>query len=369
VNGDLRVSSKITALGYSANGGNINAYNIEVGGVSPSITNGNATIFFHHHGAMANQLRYTSGVLYLEAAGNGYGSTSTPALQVNGPIYAAVQGGGVGIGTTNPGAYKLYINGGDLCVNRGDGLYGNIKLTGHSFVGSADWGNLTLGAGSNAGNATLFLNTENTTKMTILGNGNVGIGTTTPTSKLQVVGNAAIGQFTNGTAVIDAFSGYAYYGCNNATNGLSIGSTGNIGIGITNSSSYKLYVAGSAYSTGGWSGSDVRWKKNIIPVSSVLSKLMQVTAVNYEWKTDEYKDLNFDTGKQLGIIAQDVEKVFPELVKTDINGYKAVAYEKLSVLLLEGMKEQEQKIQQLEEQNALFKSELEAIKAELSRQK
>ncbi|MCK7537577.1 MAG: tail fiber domain-containing protein [Marinilabiliales bacterium] len=162
------------------------------------------------------------------------------------------------------------------------------------------------------------------------------------TFKLQVVGNTAIGQFTNGTAVIDAFSGYAYYGCNNATNGLSIGGTGNIGIGTTNPGSYKLYVTGSAYSTGGWSSSDVRLKKNIVPISSILSKLM-AGYCNYEWKTDEYKDLNFDTGTQLGVIAQDVES----FSRTSKNRYKWVQSSSLrksfQFYYTEGLKEQETK--------------------------
>ncbi|MCK7537576.1 MAG: hypothetical protein MZV63_44785 [Marinilabiliales bacterium] len=54
--------------------------------------------FFFIISAVAHQLRYTAGTLYLEAAGNGYNFTLTPTFQVNGPIYAAVKGG-VGIGT------------------------------------------------------------------------------------------------------------------------------------------------------------------------------------------------------------------------------------------------------------------------------
>jgi hypothetical protein len=95
----LLVDGLIRAGGYQS-GSNLGSYNIELGGPSPTAISGQATIFFHHHGAIAHQFRYTAGTLYLEAAGNGYGTSATPALQVNGPLYAAVNGGNVGIGTT-----------------------------------------------------------------------------------------------------------------------------------------------------------------------------------------------------------------------------------------------------------------------------
>jgi len=82
-------------------------------------------------------------------------------------------------------------------------------------------------------------------------NGNVGIGTINPitTSKLEVHGITSIGQFTNGTAVIDAFNSYAYFGCNTATNGIAIGPNGNVGIGTT-SPIAKLHIDNGANTDG-----------------------------------------------------------------------------------------------------------------------
>ncbi len=60
--------------------------------------------------------------------------------------------------------------------------------------------------------------------------------------------------------------------------------------------------------------------------------------------------MKFDKDRQIGLIAQEVEKVFPELVRTDDNGYKAVSYEKLTVVLLEGIKEQQKQIESLQNQ-------------------
>ena len=89
-------------------------------------------------------------------------------------------------------------------------------------------------------------------------NGNVGIGTNTPAAKLQVIGNvsaigqAYIGENTNGTAVIDAYNGDAFFGDNGAANGIAVNPSGNVGIG-TSTPAYKLDVeGGSINSSGGY---------------------------------------------------------------------------------------------------------------------
>ena len=69
--------------------------------------------------------------------------------------------------------------------------------------------------------------------------------------------------------------------------------------------------------------------------------------VRFDWKKDEFKDKNFDSGRQVGLIAQDVEKVLPEIVKTDTAGYKSVAYDKLTAILVEALKEQQNEINEL----------------------
>ena len=114
---------------------------------------------------------------------------------------------------------------------------------------------------------------------------------------------------------------------------------GNVGIGTTNPGSYKLYVAGSAYSTGGWAGSDERWKKNIVPLQNSLKKVMQLQGINYEWRVGEFPDAGFSEGAQIGLIAQEVENIIPELVHTDDDDFKSVSYEKLTVVLVEAVKE------------------------------
>ncbi|MCP4756313.1 MAG: tail fiber domain-containing protein [Proteobacteria bacterium] len=120
---------------------------------------------------------------------------------------------------------------------------------------------------------------------------------------------------------------------------MRITSTGNVGIGTADPGSYKLYVAGNAYTTGTWGSSDARWKKNIDALENSLDKVARLNGVNFEWDIDRYPEKGFEEGRQVGLIAQEVENVVPELVRTDEDGYKSVSYEKLSAVLVEAVKE------------------------------
>ncbi|HCB51014.1 TPA: hypothetical protein DEP21_00210, partial [Patescibacteria group bacterium] len=164
---------------------------------------------------------------------------------------------------------------------------------------------------------------------TIFDNGNVGIGTPTPGQKLTVVGKAAIGQFINGTAVIDAHDGNAYYGTNTAENGIAINAAGNVGIG-TSTPTYKLEVAGNVGANAFYYRSDRSLKKDITTIQDALTKINLLNGYAFTWKSDDRKDL--------GVVAQEVENVFPELVHTDISGLKSVEYANLVAPLIEAVK-------------------------------
>jgi RecJ-like exonuclease len=144
---------------------------------------------------------------------------------------------------------------------------------------------------------------------------------------------------------------------------------------ITNAGStaaYAFWVSGNAHITGLWSSSDLRWKKNIIPVENSLDKVMQLNPVQFDWRTTEFPDLNFSKDHQIGVIAQEVEKVFPELVKTDADGFKAVAYDKLAVISISAIKQQQLEIEKLQNTvEALQKenSQLKLMQAEIDQLK
>ncbi len=93
--------------------------------------------------------------------------------------------------------------------------------------------------------------------------------------------------------------------------------------------------------------SDIRLKKEIIPLDSALEKIDKIKSVYYHWRKDKFPNRLFTNERQIGFIAQDVEKVLPELVHTDSQGYKSLDYSKMTVLLLEAIKEQQKEIDAL----------------------
>jgi len=123
--------------------------------------------------------------------------------------------------------------------------------------------------------------------------------------------------------------------------------TGNIGIGTNNPGSYKLYVNGTAYSTGGWQLSDIRYKNNILPLTNALEKLSQIRPVSFEWKINEYPQKGFPDGRHYGVIAQEVEHILPEVVIEGPDGEKAVSYNELVPILIEAIIEQQHQIEEL----------------------
>ncbi|MBK8808401.1 MAG: tail fiber domain-containing protein [Bacteroidales bacterium] len=131
---------------------------------------------------------------------------------------------------------------------------------------------------------------------------------------------------------------------------------------------YDLEIAGSFKTTKIYHASDARWKTNINTINNALDAVLSMRGVTYEWKKDEFKDKNFSSGTQIGLIAQEVEKVLPELVNTGADGYKAVEYANIVAVLIEAIKEQQKQIsaqnteiQQLKADNKNINAQFEQI--------
>ena len=91
--------------------------------------------------------------------------------------------------------------------------------------------------------------------------------------------------------------------------------------------------------------SDKRLKKNIKPISSALDKLLQISGVEFDWI--EKEGVHSHKGHDVGVIAQEVEEILPEIVVTRDNGYKAVNYEKIVPLLIEAIKDLKAEVDEL----------------------
>ena len=95
-------------------------------------------------------------------------------------------------------------------------------------------------------------------------------------------------------------------------------------------------------------------KDNIFIIEDPIDKIKRLRGVEFDWNKDNAPDWAADgeylpSGSlhDIGIIAQDVQKVFPEAVLERDNGYLAVKYEKLVAVLIEGVKEQQKQIEKL----------------------
>lgn len=124
---------------------------------------------------------------------------------------------------------------------------------------------------------------------------------------------------------------------------LLIKGTGEVGIG-TVSPSQKLHVNGPVLATAFNLISDARFKRNIEPMTSALVKLNAIRGVYYEYKNDESISMDLPAGRQTGVIAQEVAKELPEAITTSKEGILSVDYTKLVPLLIESVKELEQKV-------------------------
>jgi hypothetical protein len=96
--------------------------------------------------------------------------------------------------------------------------------------------------------------------------------------------------------------------------------------------------------------SDATMKTNINPIENALQKTLQLNGVSFEWDTEQSQYRNLSEGVNLGLIAQEMQPIFPEVVKTDENGFLYIDYTSLVPVLVEALKEQQGQIDELQQQ-------------------
>jgi len=297
--------------------------------------------------------------------------------------------GNIGIGTTSPSA-KLDVVGTVEATSfsgSGSGLSGVVKTESDPQVGTINSSYVPKWNGSALVTGKIYDN----------GTGNIGIGTTSPSAKLDVVGTVEATAFVgdgsglsnvppgtetdpqvganstsyvprwNGSALVrgriyDNGSGRIGIGTSSTSQQLNVNGSaylsGSVFIG-TSSSSYRLHVNGTAYATGASGAlSDRRHKKNIsdLPIDA-LQVIRELRAVMFNWK--EPQDAGME-GSQLGFIAQEVEETLPDVVFTQDNEEqtKGLKYNALIPVLTKA-------VQQLSEENDALRAEKDAQIAKL----
>ena len=314
--------------------------------VTPVSTDANQPRFFSDDGTpggwneilLGSNLNgpYRSGVIrYFN--GMGVAGTSRLALFNRGdPDTSGIQiigGGNVGIGTAGP-ASKLHVY---------DTADSTITLQKANASGISVWryNGPAMEFGTQAHDS-LQLKTNNVARIHIHADGNVGIGMTNPTFPLEVNGNWA----TRGDR------SYLLGADNSTWYWVMVGGTTE---GTDNAVGFKANARQMRFGPG-WTCtncSDLRLKKEVTPVSNALERVLTIRGVNFRWA-----DPKLGKKLQMGVIGQEVERVFPELVSTDSNGMKWVEPAPLTAVLIEAVRE-------LKGQNDTLRLEVKDLKQEI----
>ncbi len=361
------------SIGYFATAPGTTAYSFgsnTIAGGSPSVAIGlNAKAQFDNSMSIGNYTEAsnsysvvmgfyndlnTTGKLF--EIGNGTASTRSNALTI-------LQNGNAGIGLVNPtfklevGGRMLLRNGGSSAQSAGLWLNNTANSSAPAFIGMANDNNLVGLFGSTGGGWGLTMNTNN---------GNVGIGLNTALPARPLSFPAALGEKillypgTVGEVGIGVYGNELRLHADNSNAKVSFGTQDNAGNYSENALAqrngvYAFSVLGSLWVNGTTYASDARFKQNITPIDSALKKLLRINGVEYEMNTKDFPNNHFTTGKQIGLIAQNVETVVPEAVN-EKDGYKGVDYAKLVPLLIESIKELNKKIEDQQQQIQLLKN-------------
>jgi len=208
-------------------------------------------------------------------------------------------------------------------------------------------------------------------RVRITNDGKIGIGEQDPAEMLGITGNdpyvvlnttnnkTGLKLQKNGTTEWEMAwnqgSGYLYF-YNSGTRMVIEDATGDVGIG-TSTPGYKLDVAGAAHASSFPTSSDARFKENVEQLTGVLDKLDRVRGVKFDWNS-RYESLGRATGhREIGVIAQEIEEEFPELVTTwGDEDYRAVDYGRMAGVFIEAIKE-------LRSENRALRQRIEALEA------
>jgi hypothetical protein len=263
----------------------------------------------------------TSTYAWLQARSkSAYGTTYNIAINPN--------GGNVGIGTNNPTA-KLNIVGGGIRIFNG---FAN-NSTSRPAINTSTVGNYEIrGVGGGGGTTQADGGDDGFLRLSAGGGSSASAQ-----SSIDLTGYSNVADMLNNIVMRTA-----------GTERIRIDNVGNVGIG-TISPTVKLQVNGDIIANSIGGSSDLRFKTNIRPISNALDKVRALRGVYFNWNQEEYPEKQFGSNVELGFIAQEVEKIIPEIVTKDKtkDEFRSIKYDKLVALLVEAIKEQQKQIDSL----------------------
>ena len=318
---------------------------------------------------------------------------AAPLLTIN-PLTAAPDQGNVGIGTSAPAA-RLHVNGGGVLIEDvANPAFVSLKST---AAGAHQWSvvsSTSVGACPNPGFLCLYDGTVGLPRLTInpVGRVGIGIGTSNPGSGLSVGANVAVGgayallaapanslivegNVGIGTSAPGAkldvvgevhLSGTLFVGSDTTIQG-HLQTNGSVGVNGNVDVNGSVDVTGTVHAA-----SDARLKTNIAPLTGALDKLDQLHGISFDWNARHQPKEPVPT-RQIGLIAQDVEAVYPELVASfGPEGYKGVDYMRLTSVLVEAIKElkrhDEEALKELKQSNDDLRRRIDALERRLDRE-
>ncbi len=302
-------------------------------------------------------------------------------LLLSGSVWAQT-----GIGTTSP-ASKLHIksNGTILRLEGSDHayleLYPQGATTRYAYIGYPSASSTQLTFMNQFSTGAIAWGTNNTARLFLTSSGQLAVGTSVGVSTLTVGsadgsvngeitinpaftsnegGQINIKRSVNGSTadwVIDQYgtsasdARFRIFNSLGEGNGITILENGNVGMGNL-TPSVRLQVNGDIIANSIAGSSDARFKTNVSAIANPLEKVLQLRGVNFDWNQSQFPERTFSSKRALGFIAQEVEKVLPEVVETEksADGYKAIQYDKVVALLVEAIKEQQKQINRLQKQ-------------------
>ena len=275
--------------------------------------------------AQEMRTEFNNSSVVFESGSTKFGDTADDTHSFTGSL--EVQGNVVVSGRVNATELNTTYVTSSILYNSGSNIFGDAASDVHIFTGSIvteqaitgsdlrinDWGSVSASLSS--------LESSISTDYNNLTNVPSGI---VSSSLVSSVSQGTLRQVINGGAPTDV----------------------DLGLESTDSPTFAgLTVNGNITATGditAYYSSDKRLKDNIELIPNAVEKVQQIKGVSWDWN-----ELSDKEGHDVGVIAQDLEKVLPELVTTRDTGYKAVRYDKIVALLIEAVKEQQKELNEL----------------------